>query len=64
MVSLNTVRTHTKHIYTKLGVNNRRAAVSKAHQLGLLNHSALKITTSLTTWCDDHSPSALLACRT
>jgi LuxR family maltose regulon positive regulatory protein len=36
VVSLNTVRTHTKHIYTKLGVNNRRAAVSKAHQLGLL----------------------------
>ena len=36
VVSLNTVRTHTKHIYTKLGVNNRRAAVSTAHQLGLL----------------------------
>jgi LuxR family maltose regulon positive regulatory protein len=39
VVSLNTVRTHTKHIYTKLDVNNRRAAVSKAHQLGLLAHS-------------------------
>ena len=36
MVSLNTVRTHTKHIYAKLGVNNRRSAVTKAHQLGLL----------------------------
>jgi LuxR family maltose regulon positive regulatory protein len=40
VVSLNTVRTHTKHIYTKLGVNNRRSAVSRGHQLGLLSHSA------------------------
>ncbi len=39
VVSLNTVRTHTKHIYTKLGVNNRRAAISRAHQLGLLARS-------------------------
>ena len=39
VVSLNTVRTHTKHIYTKLGVNNRRAAISKAHQLGLLSRA-------------------------
>ncbi|WP_028653242.1 LuxR C-terminal-related transcriptional regulator [Nocardioides halotolerans] len=36
VVSLNTVRTHTKHIYAKLGVNSRRGAVSRAHQLGLL----------------------------
>ena len=35
-VSLNTVRTHTKSIYTKLGVNNRRAAVRRGHELGLL----------------------------
>jgi LuxR family transcriptional regulator, maltose regulon positive regulatory protein len=40
IVSLNTVRTHTKHIYTKLGVNNHRAAISRAHQLGLLAHAA------------------------
>jgi ATP/maltotriose-dependent transcriptional regulator MalT len=38
-VSLNTIRTHTKHIYTKLGVNSRRAAISKAHQLALLSGS-------------------------
>jgi LuxR family maltose regulon positive regulatory protein len=36
VVSLNTVRTHTKHIYTKLDVNSRRSAVSRSRQLGLL----------------------------
>ena len=30
VVSLNTVRTHTKNIYAKLGVNSRRAAVTRA----------------------------------
>lgn len=35
-VSVNTLRTHTKHIFTKLGVSTRRAAVSRAGQLGLL----------------------------
>ena len=36
MVSLNTLRTHTKNIYDKLGVNNRQAAVRRAEELGLL----------------------------
>jgi LuxR family maltose regulon positive regulatory protein len=36
MVSLNTMRTHTKNIYSKLGVNNRRAAVRRAEELDLL----------------------------
>lgn len=35
-VSVNTLRTHTKHIFTKLGVNTRRAAVRRAADLGLL----------------------------
>ena len=36
MVSLNTLRTHTKNIYQKLGVNDRQAAVRRAEELGLL----------------------------
>ena len=39
MVSLNTLRTHTKSIYAKLGVNNRRAAVRRAAELELLSLS-------------------------
>jgi LuxR family maltose regulon positive regulatory protein len=35
-VSLNTLRTHTKHIFTKLDVNTRAAAVRRAHEHGLL----------------------------
>ena len=35
IVSLNTMRTHTKNIYAKLGVNNRRAAVRRAKELDL-----------------------------
>jgi LuxR family maltose regulon positive regulatory protein len=35
MVSLNTVRTHTKNIYAKLAVTSRRAAVRRAAELGL-----------------------------
>ena len=36
MVSLNTLRTHTKNIYSKLGVNDRQAAVRRAEELELL----------------------------
>jgi LuxR family maltose regulon positive regulatory protein len=39
MVSLNTVRTHTKNIFGKLGVNNRRAAVRRAAELDLLSRT-------------------------
>ncbi len=35
-ISLNTLRTHTKNVYAKLGVNRRRAAVTRAGELGLL----------------------------
>ncbi|MCB9152297.1 MAG: AAA family ATPase [Caldilineaceae bacterium] len=36
MVSLNTMRTHTKNIYAKLGVNSRRTAVRRAEELNLI----------------------------
>ena len=35
-VSLNTLRTHSKNIYSKLGVNTRRAALRRAEELALL----------------------------
>ncbi len=35
-VSLNTMRTHTRNIYSKLGVHNRRSALSKAEDLELI----------------------------
>ena len=38
-VSLATVRTHTRNIYAKLGVNSRRAAVRRAAELGLLSRA-------------------------
>lgn len=34
-VSVNTVKTHVRAIYAKLGVNNRRAAAAAARELGL-----------------------------
>jgi LuxR family maltose regulon positive regulatory protein len=38
-VSVATVRTHSRNIYAKLGVNNRRAAVRRADELGLLSRA-------------------------
>jgi len=36
VVSMNTIRTHTKNIYSKLGVNSRRDAVKQAKELKLI----------------------------
>ena len=36
VIALSTVRTHTESIYSKLNVNNRRAAVKRATELGLI----------------------------
>lgn len=35
-LSVNTVKTHVRSVYTKLGVSNRRAAVVAARELGLI----------------------------
>jgi LuxR family maltose regulon positive regulatory protein len=35
-VSLNTVRTHMRHLFAKLGVHRRSEAVARARALGLL----------------------------
>jgi LuxR family transcriptional regulator, maltose regulon positive regulatory protein len=39
-VSVNTVSTHTRHLYAKLGVHSRHEAVDRARALGLLAPSA------------------------
>ena len=36
VIALSTVRTHTNSIYSKLGVNSRRAAAKRAEELGLI----------------------------
>jgi LuxR family maltose regulon positive regulatory protein len=36
VVSLNTVKTHLKAVYRKLGASSRREAVDHARELGLL----------------------------
>jgi len=36
VIALSTVRTHTKSIFNKLNVNDRRAAVKRAIELGLI----------------------------
>lgn len=41
-VSLNTIRTHLRNVYTKLGVHSRADAVKRARELGLLSPSSLK----------------------
>jgi LuxR family maltose regulon positive regulatory protein len=42
VVGLSTVRSHTKAIYAKLGVNSRRAAVRRGEELGLMGRSTTR----------------------
>ena len=39
MAPVHTVRSHTKNIYAKLGVNSRRAAVRRGDDLGLVTRT-------------------------
>jgi regulatory LuxR family protein len=39
-LSVNTVNTHTRHVYAKLGVHSRHEAVDRARVLGLLAPAA------------------------
>ena len=39
VVALSTLRSHTKSIYSKLGVNSRRAAVRRAQELGIMGRT-------------------------
>jgi LuxR family maltose regulon positive regulatory protein len=41
-VSPNTVRTHLRHIYSKLDAHNRTEAVEHARRLGLLGPSRIR----------------------
>jgi LuxR family maltose regulon positive regulatory protein len=38
-LSVNTVKWYARNIYSKLGVGNRRAAVIRARELGILQNS-------------------------
>jgi LuxR family transcriptional regulator, maltose regulon positive regulatory protein len=41
-VSRNTIRTHVRSVYAKLGVHSRADAVTRARALGLLSPSSRK----------------------
>jgi LuxR family maltose regulon positive regulatory protein len=48
VISINTVRTHVRHIYEKLSVKKRVQAVAAAQRLGLLNdYEKLTVTRTL-----------------
>jgi DNA-binding NarL/FixJ family response regulator len=56
-VTVNTLRTHSKRIFTKLDVRTRAAAVRRAHELGLLKSLPSRGSPSRT----NHGPHSLPA---
>jgi len=48
-LSVNTVSTHTRHLYAKLGVHSRHEAVDRARALGLLAPSTRRAQDGITT---------------
>jgi LuxR family transcriptional regulator, maltose regulon positive regulatory protein len=42
-LSVNTVKTHMRHLYGKLGAHRREQAVQRARALGLLAPSGVRI---------------------
>ena len=63
-VSVNTLRTHTKHIFSKLDVNTRRAAVRRAGGAWrAVSPTAAQSSPQITSSCDVRSPHRFLTCR-
>jgi len=48
-LSVNTVSTHTRHLYAKLGVHSRHEAVDRARALGLLAPSTRRAQDEIAT---------------
>jgi hypothetical protein len=56
-LSVNTVRTHVRHLYEKLGAHGRTEAVEHARALGLLAPSARQALSLTERWCLFHPSS-------
>jgi len=60
-VSGNTVRSHTKNVYTKLGMTNRRAAVRRGEELDLMSRHRDRRSGRADVWQDTGRPSGSLS---
>ena len=63
-VSVNTVKSHVRSIYTKLGVSSRRLAVLAAHERGLLSSASVSAFASVPHRQPQHDVTSLASgCR-